>query len=96
MPFGMGSDAGEQTHRSSRTASSVKSRSVDERSSEESWESSQDGDDQEVQKADTSYQPHNEAQVQILAKKWIGHVQQRAAKIWSRAQVLEMLETIAR
>ncbi|EPR58793.1 hypothetical protein TGGT1_315710 [Toxoplasma gondii GT1] len=89
MPFGMGSEAS-QTHRSSRSASS---KTVSSSSSEESWESSDAGD---AEKSGGDYQPPNDTQVQLLAKRWIGHVQQRAAKIWSREQVMQMFETIAR
>ncbi|CBZ55415.1 conserved hypothetical protein [Neospora caninum Liverpool] len=90
MPFGMGSYASSQSHRSSRTVSSESASA----SSEESWESSDAGD--ACENAGGNYQPPNDTQVQLLAKKWIGHVQQRAAKIWSREQVMQMFETIAR
>ncbi|PFH33674.1 hypothetical protein BESB_078900 [Besnoitia besnoiti] len=98
MPFGMGSDAGSQSYRSSQTSSSMKSGKTSTRSasSEESWASSEEDGSEGLERAGGEYQPPNETQVQILAKKWIAHVQQRAARIWSRDQVIEMLETIAR
>lgn len=43
----------------------------------------------------SDFQPHTDASADILAKKWITHVQRRAAKIWERDQVLDLLRTIA-
>lgn len=42
-----------------------------------------------------NFQPHSEANADLLAKKWITHVQKRAAKVWEREQVLSLLRTIA-
>ncbi|OEH76435.1 translation initiation factor sui1 protein [Cyclospora cayetanensis] len=60
--------------------------------SSESWkEEAIDG----VDSPDQDFQPHSEASADLLAKKWITHVQKRAAKVWERDQVLDMLRTIA-
>ena len=42
-----------------------------------------------------NFQPHSEANADLLAKKWITHVQKRAAKVWERDQVLTLLRTVA-
>ncbi|CDJ48999.1 hypothetical protein, conserved [Eimeria brunetti] len=42
-----------------------------------------------------NFQPHSEANAELLAKKWITHVQKRAAKVWERDQVLNLLRTVA-
>lgn len=50
----------------------------------------------ETQEAEAEeFQPHSPAQVDILTKKWITHVQRRAAKVWTRDEVLAMLRKIA-
>ncbi|KAL8443190.1 hypothetical protein Emed_006929 [Eimeria media] len=77
------------THRS-KSSKSIKS-SVS--ASTETWQ------EEEVQAVDQTekedFQPHSEASADILAKKWITHVQKRAAKVWEREQVLNLLRTVA-
>lgn len=64
--------------------------------STESWDEEAAGTLEAVDSADKAgFQPHTEANAQLLAKKWITHVQKRAAKVWERDQVLELLRTIA-
>ncbi|KAL8452518.1 hypothetical protein Emag_002307 [Eimeria magna] len=77
------------THRS-KSSRSIKS-SIS--ASTETWH------EEEVQAVDQAekddFQPHSEASADILAKKWITHVQKRAAKVWEREQVLNLLRTVA-
>ncbi|CDJ45353.1 hypothetical protein, conserved [Eimeria tenella] len=42
-----------------------------------------------------NFQPHSEANAELLSKKWITHVQKRAAKVWERDEVLSLLKTVA-
>ncbi|KAL8271703.1 hypothetical protein Esti_004379 [Eimeria stiedai] len=76
------------THRSksSRPKSSVSACT-------ETWQEEEVQAVDQAEKAD--FQPHSEASADILAKKWITHVQKRAAKVWEREQVLNLLRTVA-